>query len=208
MTIPDAIGGVLLMKNMIHIPYDETVLWEGTPDKKVSIFEGIFNPLLVFAAIWLIFDLFAIVSTASEGGFVDQMPIAGFFAIHLAPVWIYLFGAITSGLQAKHTRYVVTDRAVYIQKGIFTINTERSPLNEVMHTGVHCGVFDQFFGTGDVVMECVHEVHKITNIRDFNKVCDLIARTSQDQYTDTMYPNDRRPDGNDGYQTKYYRWRE
>lgn len=41
----------------------------------------------------------------------------------------------------------------------------------------------------------------IENIRDFDNVCDIISRTSQDQYADAMYPNDMRPDENHGYNT-------
>lgn len=44
------------MKNMIHVPKGEKVLWQGKPDTKASVLEGIFNPFLGFAIIWLIFD--------------------------------------------------------------------------------------------------------------------------------------------------------
>lgn len=144
--------------------------------------------------------------TVGHNSATDQglgLVMIGFFAFHLMPVWIYLIGAFTAGLKASHTAYVVTDRAIYIQQGIFTINTERSPLNEVNHTAVHIGIIDHIFGTGDVITECVHDTHKIENIRLYDKVCDLISRVSEDQYTDAMYPNDKRPEMNHGYQTKY-----
>ena len=36
---------------------DETILYEGKPDKKCFIIESVFNPLLPIAIIWAIFDL-------------------------------------------------------------------------------------------------------------------------------------------------------
>lgn len=192
------------MKDYIHVNNGETVQWEGKPDRRVSVFEGIFNPMLPFALIWFLFDaVFIRMSGDAAGEF--RIFYLGFFALHLMPVWIYLIGVLTAGLKAKNTRYVITDRAIYIQKGIFTVTTERSPLNEVNHTGIHIGIIDRLFGTGDVVTECIHDTHKIENIKDFDSVCELISRTSQDQYTDTMYPNDLRPDENHGYNTKYVR---
>lgn len=192
------------MKNYIHVNNGETVQWEGKPDRRVSVFEGIFNPMLPFALIWFLFDaVFIRMSGDAAGEF--RIFYLGFFALHLMPVWIYLIGVLTAGLKAKNTRYVITDRAIYIQKGIFTVTTERSPLNEVNHTGIHIGIIDRLFVTGDVVTECIHDTHKIENIKDFDSVCELISRTSQDQYTDTMYPNDLRPDENHGYNTKCVR---
>lgn len=194
------------MKNYINVNKGETVIWEGKPARKVSVLEGIFNGMLPFALIWLGFDSMMILMAKDDlQSSSIGIPLAGFFLIHLMPVWIYLFGIFTAGLKAKHTQYVVTDRAVYIQKGIFTVSTERSPLNEVNHTGIHLGIMDRICGTGDVVMECVHDVHNIQNIEDYDRVCELVSQISQDQYTDAMFPNDMRPEENHGYNTKYIR---
>ena len=189
-------------QDIIRPGRDENILWEGTPDRRVSVFEGIFNPMLPFALIWGLTDLtmFTLPSGSDTG---VSKSIFVFFALHMMPVWIYIIGALTAGIKASHTRFMLTDRALYIQRGIFTINVERSPLNEIMHTAVHVGIIDRMFGTGDVITECVHDIHKIENIRDYTKVCDMIAQVSQDQYTDTMYPNDKRPGENHGYNTRY-----
>ena len=38
---------------------EEKILWKGKPSKKCFILESIFNPLLPFALMWLLFDIFA-----------------------------------------------------------------------------------------------------------------------------------------------------
>lgn len=86
---------------------DETILYEGKPDKKCFIFESVFNPLLPFALLWAIFDF----------GFIGNMQMmAGmnfimipFMLFHMMPVWIYLAGVIFSFRKYRNTYYIVTD---------------------------------------------------------------------------------------------------
>lgn len=191
------------MKNYIQPNPNEQFLWEGGPDRKATVLESIFNPLLPFAAVWLLVDLFLIGTAAGDGegsGF-----LVGFFAFHLMPVYFYVGGILFSGLRAKNTYYILTDRAVYFQSGIFTVSTEREPLNEVTHTGIHRGILDQMLGLGDILIVCMHDQHVISNIREFEKVSSMISTVSTDTYTDTMYPNDLRPGENHGYRTTYQR---
>ena len=43
----------------------------------------------------------------------------------------------------------------------------------------------------------------IADIKDYRKVFGIIKELQEDIYTDTMYPNDLRPEENHGYKTKY-----
>lgn len=77
---------------------------------------------------------------------------------------------------------------------------------------IHRGIFDSFFGVGDVVITTNQFNQKgkpipmvISNISNYNEVYQLIERLQTDIYTDTMYPNDLRPKTNSGYKTKYFR---
>lgn len=205
-----------------QIGSNENVIWEGRKDTRVSVFEAIFNPMLPFALIWLIFDSFFI-STFLSGMRMGQTGssamiggMAAFFALHLMPVWIYLFGVITSGLKAKHTQYMITDRAIYIQSGIFSTITEMKPFTDLSHVSVRQGFFDKIFKTGDVISECNHislssgssnhgHGMNIENIRDYESVFRLVKEYQEAIYSDTMYPNDLRPDENHGYNTRYIR---
>lgn len=206
------------MKLREQISTGERVLWEGKKDTKVSVFEAIFNPLMPFALIWFIFDMGFIAVFSQEiptdGAFLGSM--IGFFALHLMPVWIYLFGVFTAGLKAKHTEYLVTDRAIYIQSGIFTTVTEMKPFTDLAHVSVRQGVFDKLCGTGDVISVCNHtstsadsSSHRhgmnIENIPDYEYVFKLVKDYQEAIYSDTMYPNDLRPRENHGYNTTYIR---
>lgn len=195
------------MKNYIKMCEGEHKIWESGPDKKVSVLESIFNPMLPFALMWGTFDLIimfggTIAADAKEqSGFI--FIVLPFILLHMMPVWIYIGGVFCASIKAKNTRYLLTDRALYFQHGVFSVSTERMPLNEVVHSGIYIGIVDKFCGTGDVRIECVHGNHKISNIRDYEKVCNLLGQISYDQYSDVMYPNALRPGVNPGYNTQY-----
>lgn len=198
----------------------ETVLWEGRPKKSVTILEGIFNPMLFFSLIWGAIDFLVIGGITMTGEM--QAFILLFMLIHLMPVWFYLFGVLGVFFRWKNTRFMVTDRGLYVSGGLFSFNYEMKPWTDISHVGVHQGIFDRMFGVGDVVSTCAHfgtqagtvvtynghgrshnQGLRIYNIPDFLKVFQMVSDLQRDIYSDTMYPNDLRPDTNSGYRTKY-----
>ena len=201
-----------------QISSNETIIWEGKKDVKVSILEGIFNPLLPFALVWLLVDTGFIIGFM--GSFISSgtsafltLGTAGFFLVHLMPVWIYLFGVLTAGLKAKNTEYLITDKGIYIQTGGVKTVTEMKPFADLSHVTVSQGIFDKMCGTGDVITVCSHvsttsergHSHgmNIDNIKDYERVFLLVKEYQEAIYTDIMYPNDLRPGENHGYNTTY-----
>jgi len=211
-----------MLMNYDMIGKNEKVLWHGKPDKKCFLLEAIFNPMLPFAIVWALFDsifIFAFASgfghNASKAMDFAIIPLIGFFALHLMPVWIYLAGVIFASLQYKHTEFLVTDKGVYCSGGLFTVNLEHKPFTELSHVNIQRGIFDQILGVGDVVLTSNHdgyntrEMHSayrgitICDISDYQKVYKMVKQLQTDIYSDTMYPNDLRPKENHGYQTNY-----
>ena len=186
---------------------DEDILYEGKPDKKCFIIESIFNPLLPIAIIWAIFDLGFIGGFSMGGMPVFMVP---FMLIHMMPVWIYLFGIIFSFRKYKNTYYIVTDHAIYISRGIFTMNLETKTFAELSRVNLHRGVWDQMFNVGDIQITTNQMTSKntpaviyINSIANYSEVYQLIKKLQKDIYSDIMYPNDLRPQENHGYKTKY-----
>lgn len=192
------------LKNMVGM--DETILYEGKPDKKCFIFESIFNPLLPFAIIWAIFD--AGFLGMAVGGM--QLILLPFMLFHMMPVWIYLAGVIFSFRKYRNTYYIVTDHAVYVSSGVFTMNLETKTFAELSRVNLHRGIFDQIFHVGDVQLTTNQFTRKgmpavmgLNSISDYMRVFQLVKKLQKDIYADTMYPNDLRPEENHGYKTKY-----
>ena len=192
------------LKSMVGA--DETVLYEGKPNKKCFIFESIFNPLLPIAIIWAIFDVGFL--GRSLAGMQTFMWI--FILFHMMPVWIYLSGVIFSIRKYKNTYYIITDHAVYISSGIITMNLETKTFAELSRVNLHRGVFDQMFHVGDIHITTnqmtnrnTPAILRISSISNYAEVYQLVKKLQKDIYSDIMYPNDLRPQENHGYKTKY-----
>ena len=185
---------------------DETVFYEGKPDKKCFLFESVFNPLLPVAIIWAVLDFGFLGMGAGAFGAI----ITPFILLHMMPVWIYLFGVIFSFRKYKNTYYIVTDHGIYISSGVFTMNLDTKTFAEMSRVNLHRGIFDQMFRVGDIQITTNQMTKKnmpamlvINSISDYTEVYQLIKKLQKDIYADTMYPNDLRPAENHGYKTKY-----
>lgn len=196
------------LKSMVGA--DETILYEGKPDKKCFIMESIVNPLLPVAIIWAILDMgfLRLGMGGMQGGM--QAVMIPFMLFHMMPVWIYLAGVVFSFRKYKNTYYIVTDHAVYISSGIFTMNLEAKTFAELSRVNLHRGIFDQIFHVGDVQITTnqfnsnnMPAVLNINSISNYAEVYQLVKKLQKDIYSDVMYPNDLRPKENHGYKTKY-----
>ena len=199
---------------------DEKILYAGKPDMKCFIFESIFNPLLPFAIVWGLFDMFFIgASFSSDQSDKVAFFIVPFMALHLMPVWIYLGGALLSFRRYRNTAYIVTDKAIYASGGIFARTYKSKPFAELSHVDLHRGIFDQWFGVGDIITTSAQANPatlngrrtstnagiSIDSIANYAEVYKLVKQLQEDIYTDVMYPNDLRPTENHGYKSRYMR---
>jgi uncharacterized membrane protein YdbT with pleckstrin-like domain len=128
----------------------------------------------------------------------------------MMPVWIYLSGVIFSFRKYKNTYYIVTDHAIYISSGIFTMNLETKTFAEMSRVNLHRGIFDQMFHVGDIhittnqlTRKNMPAVLQISSISNYTEVFQLVKKLQKDIYADIMFPNDLRPEENHGYKTKY-----
>lgn len=201
----------MLEELKLAVGSDERILYEGKPNKKCYVFESIFNPLLPFALLWAFID-FGILGAAFVADTPDNMTffLIPFMLLHLMPVWIYLGGILFTTRRYKNTAYIVTDRSIYVSSGVFTRTIETKPFAELSHINLHRGVFDQMFNVGDIIATSNQLTQNgksttitISSISDYMEVYNMVKKLQTDIYTDIMYPNDKRPSENHGYNTKY-----
>lgn len=167
-----------IMELMDRLSPDEQVYWSGKKAVGVSVLEAIFNPFLIFAFIWGMFDFGFIGQLVNEAGmYVDgqiAVFIIMFFAVHLMPVWIYLIGVIRSVVKSVNTEYIITRNNIYIRKGNGEKNTIMVPLAYIEFIGVDRGMFDKMCGTGDITWK--GDKGRIDNISDYDNVCAMIKK--------------------------------
>jgi len=186
---------------------NEKILYEGRPNKKCFIFESVFNPMLPFALLWGIIDFSILggVGNSYMGSFIIP-----FMLLHMMPVWIYLGGALFTIRKYKNTYYIVTDSGIYVSGGIFSKTFNHKPFAELSHVDLHRGIFDQLFNVGDIITTSSQFTNNNSNasisicsISNYIYVYNLVKKLQKDIYTDVMYPNDKRPSENHGYNTQY-----
>lgn len=185
---------------------EETILYEGKPDRKCFLFESIFNPLLPVAIIWAVIDVGFLGLASGQFNAV----LTPFMLFHMMPVWIYLSGVVFSFRKYRNTYYIITDHAIYISSGIFTMNLETKTFAEMSRVNLHRGIFDQMFHVGDIhittnqlTRKNMPAILQISSISNYAEVFQLVKKLQKDIYADIMYPNDLRPEENHGYKTKY-----
>ena len=130
---------------------DEKIIYAGKPNKKCFLFESIFNPLLPFALLWGLIDFGVIGFSMTAKDEKAAFFLVPFMLLHLMPVWIYLGGALLSFRRYQNTSYIVTDKAIYASGGVFSRHYNTKPFAELSHVDLHRGIFDQWFGVGDII---------------------------------------------------------
>lgn len=179
---------------------DENILWQGEPKKSAYILAAVFKllPIVIF---WLICDGVFIYFLSTMG---DAVPwfVWIFFAIHLAPVWIWLFNIIRSVVEVKNIRYALTDKRAIVRSGVI-IDLKFLYYTDITNVRVRVGFIDRILKVGDIYItaECQRAV--LYDIKDPYRIANELQRIAQDIKNDTYYPNALRPDSNPGYNTKY-----
>lgn len=180
----------------------EKIIYEGKPNKKCFIFEGIFNPFFPIALIWGCLDFFFIrASISMDNPNVSFCGVGAFFIVffvlHLMPVWLYLGGCLMIFKRYKNAYYVVTDKAVYVSSGALVKRYNSCPFTEISYVDLHRGIFDQIFGVGDIIATTNRVVRNsnskgrpyyvkisINSILYYTEVYKIVKMLQQNQYSD------------------------
>ena len=184
---------------------DEEVLVNLKPNRKVYLLESIFKGLPI-VLIWLAADTFAITMIASNGANYESWLIAFFiffFALHLIPVWIYIYSIIKVIISYKNLEYVFTDKRIIVRSGLIGIDFKYVYYYEINSVTVNVGLFDRMFKVGDIIIKSNNQVVKVNDISYPYKYSNKIQEIVRDLKADMAFPNDLRPSENHGYNTKY-----
>lgn len=194
----------------------EKIIWSGKPKKKAFIINKSIT-MLPFALIWLIFDTFFI-TTFFKSGASDHFLffIIPFFAIHLLPVWIWIWNVATASKRWQNTKYYVTDKRIIIKNGFIAENYQTLYYKDIKNVNLRIGILDKLLGVGDIYFDFVpfNNVYTYDNrtyapsacfldIEDYNELYPKLQKVVLDIQTDIEYPNALRPESNPGYNTSY-----
>jgi len=188
----------------------EQVIWRGKPKKNAYIINRSLT-MLPIALVWLLIDMTIIVAFLKD----DQSRLAWlivipFFAVHLAPVWLWLGNMLTANRRWKNAEYVVTDKRIILKNGFIGYEYQSINYIDIDSVNLRAGFIDRLLKVGDIHIQ-VNGMQgnknktstSILDIENAVEVYKMLHKTVLDIQTDIHYPNKLRPAENDGYQTRY-----
>ena len=98
---------------------NEKILWKGTPRRFAYIMSKTITQTPL-ALIWLVVDLFFLIIIPNNM-FKDitfLMFIIVFFAIHLFPVWMWIYSAVKASKEMNSIQYIITNLRIIEINGI------------------------------------------------------------------------------------------
>ena len=137
-----------------YLVQGEKVLWHGKPNAKIYALSKVVG-MTPIAILWLFIDLTIIMSIfAMPGG----MPLAiviflvVFFAIHLAPVWMWIGTFIKSKRKMRDTEYYITNKRVIVSNFADGYQLTELNIQDIEDVSLNARGFDKFVKVGDVTV--------------------------------------------------------
>lgn len=185
----------------------EKILWRGKPKKSAYVLNA-FLKMLPIAIIWLAFDGAFIALLLTQMGW-DMIPapmkvfIFVFFAFHLVPVWIWIANVVTANRQHKNLEYAFTNRRIIVRSGIIGIDFKNVFYTDVEAVNLKVGIVDKMLKVGDIYINSKAGATVLFDIDNPYFITGRLQKIVADIKADTLFPNNLRPEENDGYKTDY-----
>ncbi len=184
---------------------DEEILWQGKPKKKAYVLNAFFK-MFPIALIWLLFDgtfIFVLVGQGANIPGPMKIFLVIFFLFHLMPVWIWLSSVITANRQHKNLEYAFTDKRIIIKSGIIGIDFKSIYYSEIDSVNLKVGLIDRMLGVGDIYINSISKANVLFDLENPYFISERLQKIVVDIKTDIEFPNNLRPEENNGYNTKY-----
>jgi len=191
--------------NMDDVLVDgETLIWQGKPKKSAFIINKSIT-MLPIALLWGMIDGGFIAAIIASGEIGEMWWfIIPFFALHLMPVWIWLGNVLSAGKKWANTRYVMTDRRIIIESGFIGMDYQTIYYKDINKVNLKVGAIDKLLKVGDIYFDIKNGVvQAFLDLEDAYDLYPKIQKVVLDMQTDIEFPNNLRPEENDGYKTKY-----
>ena len=182
----------------------EKVLWRGSPNKASYIGASVLK-MMPFALLWLAIDCAVIFGMFLADDFPQEMLwfIIPFFAIHLAPVWIWIGNIIKAVAEIKNIEYAITDRRVIIKSGAIGVDFKFVSHTDIDSINVKIGVVDKICNVGDVYINSKSSAVVLFDLQDPNFVANNLQKLSFDVKRDEQSSNGAPFNQDDGFGTVY-----
>ena len=131
---------------------NEKILWRGRA-KKSAYIAGHSLQMTPIAILWACIDIFILSMIFRSGAPIFILFfIVPFFALHLTPVWLWLYAVLKAAKEQRTIEYVITNKRVmefrgnpkYIYKSIY--------LDKMLDVTLKINLIDKILGVGDITI--------------------------------------------------------
>ena len=132
---------------------DERIIWRGQPKRSAFILNSSIQ-IAPFAIIWLLVDSSFIIPLLSAGAMVGKILwfLIPFFAIHLIPVWIWLYKMMNAYRRWKNTEYAISDKRILLTNGLVGNEFYSIYYKDIESVSMQAGKVDRLCGVGVLIV--------------------------------------------------------
>lgn len=155
-----------------YVGVDEEILWAGRPDKKCWIVKSILNKMFWCDVFWALLFGYMLCHTfdnAKEEEVYINIPLI--YGLVIAGVMVYFVKLIHSLISWSKKEYIVTDKAVYILKGIFVLDCKKITIDKLKKIITAFSLIDMVFRVGTIDVDD----EQIASIKEWQEVLRLIT---------------------------------
>jgi len=168
-----------------NLDLDELIMWQGKPKKSAFVINSAVS-ILPFVSFWAGIDLTILVTTwIMSDELVMNIVVTCFIALHMTPVWIWLFHIKKAGKVWEETEYAITNKHIIICNGVAGAKVQKINMSDVENVVYSIGRVDTWIGVGDIHISLgaggkKHGEYDIVDIEDVAGAFNAITREMQE----------------------------
>lgn len=159
---------------------NETILWEGRPNKRAYLLSCTLSDPVIFGTLWGILVAILTVMFVSQLDVVDTLfavTVVAFLTILEAPLWIGIYNIISIRAKYESIYYVITDKRILTRAGVVQTRISSISYRDILNRSINVGVIDKYCGTGSISISVAghcDEAHTLSHIDDSASVVKII----------------------------------
>ncbi len=173
---------------------NEMILWKSKP-KRISYALQKCASFFPVALLWGAIDIGIIVLLFSQGAITPLtfFFIIPFFALHLMPVWIFLWQLFKGLAELKYNKYYITNERIINQSGKSGRIIDEIKLEELNSINIKRSFWDKLFRVGDIYITGNKAATVFFDIHDcemvYSKLDDIAKQATKEAKNKTFYEN-------------------
>ena len=168
----------------------EEIIEKYKPNRKAYLLTQIMK-ILPFGVVWLLFDTLGIRFILSTGVLQEGNFLAAFviliFAIHLSPIFIWLYHVLAALRKIKYEEYAITNERILVKQGFLSVNIQSIKYGQISSVFSDRSYTDKWVGVGDVHIVTEYREVILHDLQNYNDITSLIHSKTVETHEQEFY---------------------